>query len=465
MTVLRGTTRFGLNSRFLRAITGIILLAFLAAACGTSAEQANDGGGGGRFGGRGGRFGGRGGRGGTQPVVVVKVSRKDVPVEIAAVGNVEAANLVAIRSQVTGVLEQVGFKEGDFVKKGQMLFSIDRRPLQASLQQAEANLVRDQALLNQAEAQMNRDASSAEYQSLNAERQAQLVTRGIVSKDAGDQARAQADATALAVKADRAAIESAKAQLTVQQAAVDAAKVQLGFAVIPSPINGRTSDIQVKPGNLVSANSTQMATVAQVEPVFVTFAVPALNLPAIKAAAAGGKQLKVLAVPQDGNPQPVEGHLTFWDNVVDATTDTIKLKGTFDNADHRLWPGQFARVTLELSTLSNATVVPQQAIQTGQDGQFVFVVADNMTVEQRAVTVGQRSGDDMVVQKGLEPGETVVTEGQLRLENGTHVQFTDGNGGAPSGDAGGRNGGRNGGGRSGRGGRRGGNFGAGGAAS
>src|SRR5690242_2659295 len=156
MTVLRGTTFFGPTSRFLNAIIGIIVLSFLVAACGTSAQQANDGGGGGRFGGRGGRGGGRGGRGGTQPVVVAKVTSKDVPVEISAVGNVEAANLVQVRSQVTGVLEEVGFKEGDFVKKGQMLFSIDRRPLQSALQQAEANLVRDQALLNQAEAQMNR---------------------------------------------------------------------------------------------------------------------------------------------------------------------------------------------------------------------------------------------------------------------------------------------------------------------
>jgi multidrug efflux system membrane fusion protein len=389
---------------------------------------------------------------------VAKVTQRNVPVEISAVGNVEASTLIAVRSQVTGTLERVGFHEGDFVKKGDMLFTIDRRPLEAALQQAEANLTRDQALLSQAEAQMNRDASSAEYQGLNADRQAQLVSRGIVSKDAGDQARAQADATALAVKADRAAIESAKAQLQVQQAAVNAAKVQLGYTVIPSPINGRTSDIQVRPGNLVSANSTQLATVAQVEPVFVTFAVPAVNLPAIKAASSGGKVLKVLALPQDGNPAPIEGRLTFFDNIVDASTDTIKLKGSFDNPDHRLWPGQFARVTLEVSTLQNATVVPQQAIQTGQDGSFVFVVTDNMTVEQRPVTVGQRAGEDMVVMNGLTPGETVVTEGQLRLEQGTRVQLTDASGNpTTAGEASGRNGrgrgGRNG--RSGRGGRRG----------
>jgi multidrug efflux system membrane fusion protein len=437
---------FGSFPRPLALIFGVILVSFLIAGCDTSAQQADGG-----SGGRGGRAG-RGGRGGTQPVVVAKVTRKDVPVEIAAVGNVEASNLIAVRSQVTGTLERVGFNAGDFVKRGDMLFSIDRRPLEAALQQAEANLTRDEALLNQAEAQMNRDASSAEYQSLNAERQAQLVTRGIVSKDAGDQARAQADAISLTVKADKAAIASAQAQLKVQQAAVDAAKLQLAYTTIPSPIDGRTSDIQVKPGNLVSANNTQLATVAQVEPVYVTFSVPAVHLPAIKAATTGNKQLKVIAVPQDGNSAPVEGRLTFWDNIVDATTDTIKLKGTFGNSDHRLWPGQFARVTLELSTLSNATVVPQQAILTGQDGSFVFVVKDNMTVEQRPVVVGQRAGDDMVVEKGLEPGETVVTEGQLRLEQGTRVQLTDGSGSAP---VGGATTGRSG--RGGRGGRRGGN--------
>ena len=448
MNVFRRFLQYPRNHRLSGAILTVILLSVFVAACQTSAQQSDAGGGGGRGGRGGGRFGGRGGRGGTQPVVIAKVTRKDVPVNLEAVGNVEASTLIAVRSQITGVLEQVGFHEGDFVKKGAVLFTIDRRPLEAALQQAQANLVRDQALLNQAEAQMNRDASNAEYQMVNADRQAQLVARGILAKDAGDQARTQADATALAVKADKAAIESAKAQLVVQQAAVDAAKVQLSYTVVSSPINGRTSDIQVKAGNLVTANNTQLATIAQVEPVFVTFAVPAVNLPAIKNT--GGDKahpLKVVAVPQDGNPQGVEGTLFFWDNTVDQTTDTIKLKATFANTDHRLWPGQFARVTLQLSTLSNATVVPQQAIQTGQDGQFVFVVTDNMTVEQRPITIGQRMGDDVVIQKGLEPGETVVTEGQLRLEEGTRVEFTDSSGTPAGGGA------RSGNGRNGRGGR------------
>jgi multidrug efflux system membrane fusion protein len=419
----------------------IVVAASFASACSQTSAQQPDagGGGGGRFGGRGGgRFGGRGN--GPQPVVVAKASQKDVPVEIAAVGNVEASTMIAVRSQVTGNLEQIGFHEGDFVKKGAVLFTIDRRPLEASLQQAEANLVRDQSLVNQAEAQLSRDAANAEYQMVNADRQAQLVAKGIVPKDTGDQARSQADATSLAVKADKAAVDSAKAQLNVQQAAVDAARVQLSYAVMRSPIDGRTGDLTVKPGNLVSANSTQLMTIAQIEPIFVTFSVPAVHLATIKKAALGGQGLKVIAAPQDGDTQTVEGRLTFWDNTVDPTTDSIKLKATFPNKDHRMWPGQFSRVTLELATLPNATVVPQQAVQTGQDGQFVFVVGDNMAVEQRPVVIGQRVGDDVVVQTGIQPGETVVTEGQLRLEQGTRVQFADANGNPQGGGRNGRSG-------------------------
>jgi multidrug efflux system membrane fusion protein len=440
----------GVSFRSCLAVACLILAVGLTACSQTSAQQADTAGGGGRggrFGGRGGRFGG--GRGGVQPVTVAKASQKDVPVEIAAVGNVEASTMIAVRSQVTGVLEQVGFHEGDFVRKGSVLFTIDRRPLEAALQQAEANLVRDQSLVNQAEAQLARDAANAEYQMVSADRQAQLVTRGIVAKDTGDQTRAQADATALAVKADKAAVESAKAQLQVQQAAVDAARVQLGYSVIRSPIDGRTGDLTVKGGNLISANSTQLMTIAQVEPIFVTFSVPAVNLSTIKKASSAGPGLKVIAVPQDGDPQAVEGKLTFWDNIVDPATDSIKLKATMRNDDHRLWPGQFARVTLQLDTVPHATVVPQQAIQTGQDGAFVFVVTDKGTAEQRPVTVGQRVGEDIVVQKGLTPGETVVTEGQLRLEQGTRVQLADLNGNPQGGTTNGRgtrgrNGGRRG---------------------
>jgi len=430
------------------SVIALVGLSVLTISCTQSAAQSADSG---RGGGRGGR-GGRGGLGGgAQPVVVAKASQKDVPVDIDAVGNVEASATIAVRTQITGTLESVGFREGDFVKKGSLLFTIDRRPLEAAVQQAEANLVRDQALISQAEAQLARDSSNAEFQTLNAKRQAELVQRGILDRNTGDQARSQADATTLAVKADSAAVESARAELSVQRSAVDAAKVQLGYTTIRSPIDGRTSDLAVKPGNLITANNTQLMTIAQLEPVFVTFSIPATHLPSVKRAATG-VQLRVVATPQDEDAQPEEGELTFWDNLVDPATDTIKLKATMLNWDRRLWPGQFVRVKLRLETLHDATVVPQQALQTGQDGQFVFVVQDNMTVEQRPVMVAQRVGDDVVIKSGLQPGETVVTDGQLRLEQGTRVQLADANGLVPAGREG----------RGGRGGRRGGGSGQGG---
>ncbi len=395
----------------------------------------------------GGRTGrGRGAGGGVaQPVVTAKVSQKDVPVDITAVGNVEAYTMITLRSQVTGQLQEVLLHEGDTVKQGDLLLKIDERPFRAALQQAEANYVRDQAFLAQAEAQLSRDVANAAYVQLQSDRQSMLVKQGIVSKDLEEQARAQADATAATVKADRAAVDSAKAQLVAQQAAVDSAKVQLSYCNVRSPIDGRTGDIAVKAGNLVMANSTQIMTIAQVQPVLVTFAVAATHLPTIKKNYSEAKRLTVTATPQDAASQSVEGQLTFFDNVVDQTTDTIKLKATFANTNRGLWPGEYVRVNLRLATLEGATVVPQQAVQTGQDGQFVFLVKEDSTVEQRPVTVGQRVNEELVIEKGLTPGETVVTEGQLRLEQGTKVESAD-NAGRAGGRGQGR-GGRGGGGR------------------
>jgi multidrug efflux system membrane fusion protein len=420
--------------------------ALAAAACGGNTSAAGPGGGGGR-----GR--GRGGDGGAAPVVTAKVATKDVPVDLAAIGNVEAYASISVRSQVTGVVEQLSFHEGDLVKQGQVLFALDRRPFEAVLAQADATMVRDKALLAQAEAQLARDAANAEYMQLTAERQQQLTARGIISKDMAEQSRSQADATAALVKADRAAIDSARAQMATQQGVVDAARVSLDYTVIKSAIDGQTGNLGVKVGSLVTANQTELTTIARVQPVLVTFTVPAIHLGTIKSHMAMGK-LPVTATPQDTAAQPAPGVLSFVDNAVDMTTDTIKLKATFDNPDRRLWPGQFARVSLRLTTLDNATVVPSQAVQTGQDGQYVFVVKDDQTVEQRTVTVGQRVQDDTVVQKGLKAGETVVTEGQLRLEPGSRVT-TD-----LSGRGAGAGGGR---GRGGRGGNRGGSGGEGGA--
>jgi len=400
-----------------RALLVLSLAAGLAtAACGSNPSASTNPGGGG--GGRGGR--GRGGDGGVAPVVVAKVSQKDVPVDIASIGNVEAFTSISVRSQVTGQLQEQFFREGDFVKKGAELFTIDRRPFEAALAMAEANVVRDRALMAQAEAQLNRDAANAEYQQLTAERQAQLQARGIISKDQAEQVRAQADATKALVEADKANVASAKAQLAAGDAAVDTARVQLSYTSIKSPIDGRTGNLSVKVGNLVTANNTELMTIAQIEPVLVTFTVPAVHLPTVKKHM-GDNQLQVTAIPQDAEALPAVGHLTFVDNAVDMTTDTIKLKATFNNPDRRLWPGQFARVSLRLATISQATVVPSQAVQTGQDGQYVFVVKGDQTVEQRPITTAQHVDQDTVIEKGLNPGEVVVTEGQLRLENGSKV--------------------------------------------
>ena len=421
-----------------RALLVLSLAAGLAtAACGSNTSASGPGGGGGR--------GGRGrGDGGLAPVVTAKVTQKDVPVDIASIGNVEAYTTISVRSQVTGTLEQAFLHEGDFVKKDQELFTIDRRPFEAALAQAVANDVRNKALMAQAEAQLTRDAAQAEYQQLTAERQAQLQSRGILSKDAADMARSQADATAALVKADKANIESAKAQLEAGAAAVDTARVQLSYCSIRSPIDGRTGNLSVKTGNLVTANNTELMTIAQIQPVLVTFTVPAVHLGTVKKHMTDN-QLQVTAIPQDAEAVPATGRLTFVDNAVDTTTDTIKLKATFDNPDRRLWPGQFARVTLRLTTLSNATVVPSQAVQTGQDGQYVFVVKGDQTVEQRPVTPAQHVDQDTVIEKGLTPGEVVVTEGQLRLEPGSRVT-TDLNGPGPGRGRGGRGGNRGGGG-------------------
>jgi multidrug efflux system membrane fusion protein len=415
-----------LSKRACILVSGLVLLVTTITGAACSGSAAGSGGGGGR----GGR--GRGDGGGAVPVVTTKVAERDVPVDLAAIGNVEAYTTISVRSQVTGQLQDAAFREGDFVKKGQVLFTIDRRPFESALEQAQANFVRDQALLSQAEAQLARDGAQAEYSQLTSERQATLNKNGIVSKDIVEQSRAAAEATAATVKADRAAVESARAQLRAQQAMVDNAKVQLGYTTIASPIDGRTGNLAVKTGNLVAANTTELMTIAQVEPIFVTFSVPALQLNAVKQGF-GKDKIPVTVIPQDGSATPVQGDLAFIDNSVDSSTDTIKLKGRFTNSDHRLWPGQFARVSVRVTTIPHAMVLPNQAVQTGQDGQFVFLVKNDGTVDQQPITTGQRIGDDVVVEKGLQAGQTVVTEGQLRLEAGTKIQTGGDRGGGARG--------------------------------
>jgi multidrug efflux system membrane fusion protein len=396
-----------------------------ATTSGTTNAKSDTPGGGGK--------GGRRGAGGDVPVTVANAVQRDVPVEVQVIGHVEAYSTITVKAQASGQLTDVYFHEGDVVHKGEKLFTIDKRPLEAAYQQALANIARDEAALGQAQANLLRDEAQAKYQDTQAKRYADLLAGGVISKDQAEQLRASADAMAQTVSADRAAIESAKANIGASRATAENAKVQLSYTDIFSPIDGRTGNLTVKAGNVVMANSMDLMTINQVEPIYVNFAVPEAQLPAIKKYMALGT-LQVRARPQDGDVTDEDtGKLTFVDNTVDVTTGTITLKGTFPNIGHKLWPGQFVRVTLRLTTQPNAVVVPNQAIQTGQSSSFVYVVKPDRSVESRNVTTGARVDQDMVVNDGLQVGETVVIEGQLRLAPGMKVVVRDGRGGGGGG--------------------------------
>jgi multidrug efflux system membrane fusion protein len=426
------------NKKALSRLTSYFLLVaavVLLAGCGSSNTPAAGDNGGGK-----GKGKGKGGGGGAVPVVAASVSRKDVPVEVTVVGSVEAYSTISVKAQVTGQLMNSYFQEGDYVKKGAKLFTIDARPFQAQLSQAEANAARSRALLGQAQANLARDIAGQQYAQGYADRTKKLVDQGIVARETGEQLQSQADSLTQGVAADRAAIESAKAQVQADEANISNIKVQLDYTNINAQIDGRTGNVSVKTGNIVAANNVELMTINQVEPIYVTFAVPEARLSEIKKYMAGGK-LSVAATPQDGSGNTEHGVLTFVDNAVDTSTGTIKLKGTFANADHALWPGQFVNVTLRLTVQPNAITVPNAAVQNGQDGQFVYVVKQDRSVEARPVVASSRVGEDMVISQGLQPGEIVVTEGQLRLQPGSRVQMRDvarasnGNGaGAAAGD-------------------------------
>jgi membrane fusion protein, multidrug efflux system len=392
-----------------------LALTLLLTLSGCSNSSAKAGGPGGR---------GRPGEGGPVPVVVATVSQRDVPINVDVIGNVEAYSTITVKAQVGGLLNKVSFHEGDFVKKGDLLFTIDARPFEAQLSQAQANLARDTAALSQAQANLARDIANEKYAQDQATRYRGLFDQGVVSREQTDQMRSSADALSQTVLADKAAIESARAQIVASKAAVDTATVQMSYTTITSPIDGRTGNIAVKQGNVVAANTSDLMTITEVQPIYVTFSVPEAQLSDIKRYMGEG-QLKVQAAPQADATNQESGVLTFIDNSVDATTGTIKLKGTFQNAANRLWPGEFVRVSLGLTTRPHATVVPNQAVQTGQDGQFVYVVKQDRTVEMRPVVTGTRVDQELVIDRGLQPGETVVTEGQLRLTPGSHVQVQD----------------------------------------
>jgi len=445
------------------ALICLILAGFSSSACsknpGSNPQQAAGdapAGGAGRGGGGGAGRGGGGGRGagGPVPVVTTHAITKAMPVTLPAVGTAEPVATVQIRAQVTGQLSGIHFTEGQDVKKGAPLFSLDARPFEAALQQAEAVLARDTAQAKNAQSQRVR------YED--------LYKRGLIPRDQYETQMATATALESTLAADQAQIENAK--------------LNLQYTKILAPISGRTGSLNVHQGDLIRANdTTPLVVINQVAPIYVTFSVPGRFLPDIRRYHAqhplrieariqpgGTPGAPQIAPPNPGaapadttdggskvdppsNPGPLAieaGNVSFIDNTVDPTTGTIRLKGTFGNEDHALWPGLFVQVTLVLRTDSNAIVVPSVAVQASQAGQFVFVVKPDKTAEVRTVAVERQLGEESVISQGLKPGEEVVTDGQLRLTAGARVMT--GTRGENAGDGGGRgngNGGRRGGGR------------------
>lgn len=329
------------------------------------------------------------------PVVVNQAVLKDVPIQIMAIGNVEAFSSVTIKSRVEGQLMRANFKEGDEVKKGQLLFVIDPRPFEEAVRQAEANLLRDKAQLEFARADL--------------ERYDELVKEELVSRQQYEKIRTT--------------YESMKATVKADQAILDNAKLQLNYCYIYSPIDGKIGSLLIHPGNMIKANDTQIATINQIVPIYVRFSVPEQELFRIKKAMSQGI-LKTEAIVKgvDANYSK-EGKVVFIDNAVDPATGTIKLKAEFPNKDKILLPGQFVNVVLTLGIKKNAVVIPYRALQTGQNGQYVWVVKEDKTAEMREVTPGIRYGDEVVIEKGLNQGETVVVDGQLRLKPNAKVEI------------------------------------------
>ena len=321
------------------------------------------------------------------PVTVAVAEQKDMPTQIRAIGSVQPITNVAVKALVGGELTKVWFREGDDVRRGQMLFTIDPRPYQAALLQSQANLARDEAQLKNAEAE--------------AARYSELVKKDYVTKEDYDRITAAAEAAKAVVAADRANVQNAQ--------------LQLSYCEIRSPMDGRTGSLQVHAGNVVKANdTTPLVTINQITPVYVQFAIPEAQLVQLRARA-GSDPIPVQAVPASGGNAIEQGRLTFLDNAVDQQTGTIALKATFPNTDRALWPGQYVNVVATLSTQANAVVIPSQAVQVGQRGQFVYVVKPDAGVEMRPVTVAQSFGDQSIIGSGIAAGETVVTDGQIRL--------------------------------------------------
>ncbi len=383
------------------------------------------------------------------PVGVATVERKMVPLQVVTVGNVQAYTTVGVKSQIAGQITKVHFTEGREVKRGDLLFTLDPRPFEASLRQNEANVAKDVAQRRQAEAalgqrgaevtqalaNLERDLAQMENARVQEQRYRDLAKKEFIAREQYDQVRTNFAALQAVVQASRAAVENARASaraaeaavenaqaaITGNEAMVESARLQLAYTAIRAPMDGRTGNLLAQVGNVVkSGEDAPLVVIVQVQPIYVSFSVPEQQLTAINSYRARGTLTVEARI--DGGRRTAAGTLTFVNNTVDPTTGTIQLKATFPNADDALWPGQFVDVVLMLASEA-AVVVPAEAVQAGQQGSFVFVVKPDLTVESRRVKVGRRLPRELVIEEGLQAGERVVTDGQLRLVPGARVEI------------------------------------------
>jgi membrane fusion protein, multidrug efflux system len=360
------------------------------------------------------------------PVMVAPAVAQDVSNYLDALGKIVARETVAIQPQVSGRITQIHFTDGANVKKGQRLFTVDPRPFEANLQQAQANLARDAALKKQAEANLAREVAREKWGRAQVERYRTLVEQGVVAKEQYEQLRAEYDSLVANSEAARAVVRSADETIKVDNAAIETAKVQLSYCFINSPIDGRAGQRLVDIGNVVnpgsgnSDSSNALLIIERLDPIYADFTISQNSLSAVQQEMRQGTLKAEVQLPDAAN-DPVTGQLTFVDNAVQNETGQVTLRATLPNPDHRFWPGRFVNIRLLLSTIPGAVLVPASAPQMSANGSYVYVVKPDSTAEQRQVSLGQRQGDLIVVEKGVAAGEQIVTNGQLGVTPGGKV--------------------------------------------
>jgi membrane fusion protein, multidrug efflux system len=366
------------------------------------------------------------------PVVVSTAVSQDVSNYMDALGKIVARETVSIQPQVSGRIIQIHFTDGANVRKGQLLFTIDPRPFDANLKQAQANLARDTAAKKQAEANLAREIAREKWGLAQVARYRTLVEQGVVPKEQYEQLRADYDSLKANSEAARAAVRSADETIKVDQAAIETAKVQLSYCYIHSPIDGRAGQRLVDIGNVVNPGggggnndsngvpNNALLVIERLDPIYADFTISQNNLSAVQEQMRAGTLLAEVRLP-DSADDPISGRLTFVDNAVQTETGQVTLRATLPNPGHRFWPGRFVNVRLLLGTIPGAVLVPASAPQMSANGSYIIVVKPDSTAEQRQVSLGQRQGDLIIVEKGVAAGEKVVTTGQLGVTPGGKV--------------------------------------------